>query len=150
MNLSPLHPALLAVALGLSAVGSARAAPTALPPVHHAGKVDYLSGGIGHDESAAIEKAAAHWPLLLEFAVQERPRAAFAADVQVSVRDAKGHEVLHAPASGPLLLARLAPGRYEVRARYAGRELTEQVRVVRGHPAKAVFLWPAGTGTTHG
>lgn len=145
----PLHPALAAVALGLSAIGAAQAAPVQLPPVQHAGTVEFLSGSIGHDESAAIEKAAAHWPLLLEFAVKGRPRAEFAADVEVTVRDGRGHPVLHATASGPLLLARLAPGRYAVEARFAGKTLTERVRVASGHPAKAVFLWPVGTGATH-
>lgn len=142
---------LAAAVVGVAAAGSSfAAAHAALPPVHHEGAVEYLSGGIGSDEARAIEQAAGRWPLMLEFAVRGRPHAAFAADVDVAVRDARHHVVLHMAASGPLMLARLAPGRYVVEARYAGRVVTRSVRVVAGQPARATLLWPAGTGESHG
>lgn len=141
-----IHPALLAIALGVATMGAAQATPVPLPPTHKAGAVEYLSGGVGKGEAAAIEKAERHWPLTLEFAVKGKSHAAFAADVHVLVHDAKGHEVLKTDAAGPLLLARLAPGRYAVDATFDGTLLHESVQVVHGRPAKAVFLWPAGTG----
>lgn len=117
----------------------------ALPPIHRSGQIEYLSGGIGKDESAAIESASRRWPLTLEFAVKDKQRADFAADVSVVVRDENGHSALEALAGGPFLLARLAPGRYAVDATLAGKTLHERVVVQTGHPAKSVFLWPAGT-----
>lgn len=146
------NPSTKLLALALAAVslvaGAAQAAP-ALPPLQHGGGVEYLSGGIGQSEAQAIESAARHWPLTLEFAVKDKQRADFAADVKVLVRDAKGHTALEAVAGGPFLLAKLAPGRYSVEARFAGKTLHEKVLVNAGHPAKAVFLWPAGTGESH-
>lgn len=137
----------LAVALAALAIGggAAHAATTPLPPLHRSGGIEYLSGGVGHDEARAVERAARHWPLTLEFAVKNKPRADFAADVRVHVRDAKGHTTLDARSDGPFLLAKLPPGRYRVDASLDGKTLHEKVQVKAGHPAKALFLWPAGT-----
>lgn len=130
--------------LGLSLGAAHAAAP--LPPLQHRGATEYLSGGIGKDEARAIEAAAPLWPLTLEFAVQHKQRADFAADVKVQLRDAKGMDVLQATADGPFLLAKLPPGRYGIEASFAGKTLQRMVVVKQGQPAKAVFVWPAGTG----
>lgn len=141
---------LLAGALAVLAMG-ATVAPAAslLPPIQKSGSVDYLSGGIGQDEARAIEGEARHWPLTLEFVVKDKRRADFAADVKVLVHDAKGHTSLELTARGPFLLAKLAPGRYIIEASFGGKMLHEKVLVKTGHPAKALFVWPAGTGESH-
>ena len=139
------HKAAIAAARGtLIATGFEHAA-TPLPSVHKSGDVEYLSGGIGRDEAAAIEHASKKWPLTLEFAVKEKHRDEFAADVKTVVRDAKGRAVLQTDSDGPFLLARLEPGQYAIDATLAGKTLHEKVAVKHGQPAKAVFLWPAGT-----
>ena len=137
-----------AVAAAMSAllVGGAWAhAEVTLPPVQHSGQVEYLSGGIGDAESTAMQRAAHQWPRTLEFAVKDKQHADFAANVDVIVRDAHGHTALQTESAGPFLLARLAPGRYAVDATFAGKTLHENVTVARGTPAKATFVWPAGT-----
>ena len=144
------HKAAMAATMSALMMGGAIAqAATTLPPVHKSGQVEYLSGGIGEDQAAAIEHAGKQWPLTLEFAVKGKHRAQFAADVNVVVRDAKGQTALQANADGPFLLAKLVPGHYAVEATFAGKTLHEKVDIKHGHPAKAVFLWPAGTGDTH-
>ena len=141
--------AALSAALGASMLSGAWAqVATALPPVQQAGGVEYLSGGIGKDESAAIENATRQWPLTLEFAVKDRQHADFVAGVEVVVRDAKGHTALRATTDGPFLLARLTPGSYAVDATLDGKALHQRVLVKRGAPAKVVFVWPAGTAVT--
>jgi hypothetical protein len=125
----------------------AQAAPT-LPPLHDRGNVEYLSGGIGLDESAAIRSASKQWPLTLEFAVADHPHADFVADVRVVVRDAKGHAALQATSDGPFLLAKLPPGRYTVDATFADQTLHEKVVVSQHKPARAVFVWSSGTGVS--
>ena len=140
-----IYKAAIAATLGtLVATGFVQAA-TPLPPVHKSGDVEYLSGGVGRDESAAIERASKEWPLTLEFAVKEKHRDEFAADVKTVVRDAKGRAVLQTDSDGPFLLAKLEPGQYAIDATLAGRTLHEKVAVKHGQPAKAVFVWPAGT-----
>jgi hypothetical protein len=118
-------------------------AATALPDVHRTGPVEYLSGGVGLDESRAIESAGRQWPLTLEFAARDGQHADFLADVKVRVRDATGQDALEATSDGPFLLARLPPGAYIVDATLGGRTLRQNV-VIRPHqPAKALFVWPA-------
>jgi hypothetical protein len=120
-------------------------AATTLPPVQRAGSVEYSSGGVGLDQSTAFERATKQWPLTLEFAIKDRQRADFAANVGVVVRDANGHTELQTVSSGPFLLARLTPGHYTVDATLDGKTLHEHVVISHGRPAKAVIVWPTGT-----
>lgn len=146
---TPFPKAALAASLGALLLGSAMAQPqAALPPVQKSGPVEYLSGGIGQDEARAIERSSAQWPLTLQFAVKDKQRAVFAANVAVAVRDAKGRTALTATSDGPFLLAKLEPGTYAVDATFGGKTLHEKVVVKRGQPARAVFVWPAGTDET--
>lgn len=140
-----LHRLAVAATLGTLAAVGAHAA-TSLPPVKTSGAVTYLTGGIGQTEATAIERAGKDWPLTLEFAVKDKKRADYVADVKVIVRDAKGHEALRATATGPFLLARLAPGRYAVEATFDGKTLHDRIQIRHGRAAKHVFVWPAGTG----
>lgn len=136
-----LRPLLLSLAFA-GTVGAAQAAP--LPPLQHQGPVAYLSGGVGHDEARSIESAASNWPLVLEFAVKDRAagRDAFLADVAVQVSDAQGRTVLDTVSDGPFVLAKLAPGRYHVKASFDGRSFTRTVQVGSHGTTRAVFVWP--------
>jgi hypothetical protein len=134
--------ALMTMALGALAMGGTLAQAAALPAVQKSGAVEYLSGGIGLGESTAIQEASRHWPLTLEFAARDQHRADYLADVNVVVHDAKGHTILRTVSSGPFVLARLAPGAYDVDATIAGKTLREKVVVKPDQPAKALFLWP--------
>ena len=140
--------AMLAAGLLLAGAAQVQAqtqADSALPPVQKSGAVQYLSGGIGLDESTAIKSASRHWPLSLVFSVQAAGKAEFASDVKLEIRDAKGVLVLDATASGPFLLARLAPGSYSLRATLAGKTLERKVQVKAGSSARVELVWPAGT-----
>jgi hypothetical protein len=46
---------------------------------------------------------------------------------------------------GPFMVARLEPGTYEVEARIGSQTLKQSLNVPQGAPAKATFVWPAGT-----
>lgn len=117
-----------------------------LPAVKRSGTVEYLSGGIGSDESTAIKAASAHWPLTLEFAVNTQPRADYASDVQVTIRDAHDAAVFKATSGGPFLLVKLPPGRYSVDAMYGGKTLRQPVTVAQGAAAHETFVFPAQAG----
>ena len=139
-----LAAAMLAGALLLGSGAQAQSV-SALPPVQKSGAVQYLSGGIGLDESSAIKSASRHWPLSLVFSVQTAGKAQFASDVKLEIRDAKGIMVLETTASGPFLLAKLAPGSYSLRATLAGQTLERQVQVKARSSARVELVWPAGT-----
>ncbi|MNM17880.1 hypothetical protein D3C81_281620 [compost metagenome] len=118
---------------------------SALPPVQKSGAVEYLSGGIGFEESTAIKGASRHWPLSLVFSVQAAGKAEFASDVKLEIRDAKGVPVLETTASGPFLLAKLPPGSYSLRATLVGKTLERKVQIKAGSSARVELVWPAGT-----
>lgn len=119
------------------------ATPGTLPPEHTQGVVTYVSGGIGHDEAQAFEVAAAQYPLRLEFAIKHKPRAEFAANVHVTITDARGKPVLDTHSDGPFLLAKLPAGRYTVTAERHQQTLTRTVHVATHKPAHVMFLWVA-------
>lgn len=129
-------------------LGAAFTAPTFaqtndLPAVHKAGNIEYLSGGVGSSELAAVKKAAPQWPLVMEFAAKDETGvAAYVADVQVVISDADKHPVLNAKADGPFMLVRLAPGKYSIEATQEGKTLTRQITLKADHPGKLVIIWP--------
>lgn len=134
--------------LALASLG-ARAEPSL--SIQLANGIPYASGGIGSEEAQLIQRAATEWPASFEFAIRDGQRNDFAADVQVTVRNAAGQTVIRrVKAKGPFLLVDLQPGRYQVHATLAGRTLTQGIHVRAGESTHAVFLWPAGTDTGGG
>lgn len=139
-----MRPRMLLPILGLAAAAMACDA-LAMPAVQHSGSVQYVTGGVGEDEAHAMRAAAPQWPLALEFAVQNGPRAQWLANVDVHVTDRHGRDVLSTTTDGPMLFARLGPGDYTVRADVNGKTIERHVHVAPGRTAKSVFVWPAGT-----
>lgn len=134
------------LAAALLAAGTTRAAAQ-LPDVQSAAGIEYLSGGIGLDESQAILGASRNWPLTLEFSQTASPRAHYVADVDVSIHEPSGRSLLGTTADGPYLLVRLAPGRYTINATLGGKTLTRTVTLRAGAPARLSFQWPADVAT---
>jgi hypothetical protein len=112
-----------------------------LPPVKHQGTVQYVSGGIGIDESEAMKAAARDYPLALTFAAQRDGKADYVASVGVAIHDAQGKEVLKATAEGPYMLVKLPAGAYKVSATYEGKAQVREVTVQNTGTARAVFEW---------
>jgi hypothetical protein len=72
---------------------------------------------------------------------------AYLANVQVTV-SAANKAVIDTALDGPWLLARLAPGHYEVRATYAGNTQTRAVTVPATGHVEAPFYWQVPGATT--
>lgn len=109
-----------------------------LPQIQHQGSVDYVSGGVGLDESTALKRAARNWPLALRFT---GPTADYLADVHVRIVGPQDAEMLSADSRGPYMLVKLPPGRYTVHARYKDREQTRTVNVGARGGTHADFHW---------
>jgi hypothetical protein len=109
-----------------------------LPQVQQQGDVSYTSGGVGLDESKALQAAQSQWPLSLRFT---GPGSDFLADVKVEVVDAHGGTVLDTTSRGPYMLVRLRPGRYTVHAAYKDNDQTRPVTVPAKGTARAAFYW---------
>jgi hypothetical protein len=127
----------------LAAAVPAFAASADLPPEHRDGvAAPYRSGGVGEDEAKAMREIAHQYPLALEFIARERDgRNAYLSDVNVSIRDGRGNEVLQTTADGPFLLARLPAGRYVVTAKYENAQHARRITVPARGTEHVVFAW---------
>ena len=121
---------------------SAHADEGSLPPERSQGSVTYVSGGIGKDESDAMKQAASRYSLAIEMASPASPRAQYVADVKIDIRDQRGATVLSTTSDGPILLAKLPPGRYTVNASKNGTSQQRDIVVGSSGPVRATFSFP--------
>jgi len=91
-----------------------------------AGDVPYLSGGVGAD--AREELLAKEKEYNLKIVVAERS-GDYLAGVKVVIESARKEQVLDTTMEGPILLAKLAPGTYTIKAISDGQTLTRTVAV---------------------
>lgn len=128
----------------IAALGSALAAWPAtaqeeMPEVMTMNGVSYTSGGIGEGERSAMMQSAKNYNLRLTFTVRN---GAYLADVNVGIRDAKGHSVLDAVSNGPWFYAKLPPGKYKVTGEANGKTMTRMVSVGKSKGAVVNMSWP--------
>jgi len=88
---------------------------------------EYLNGGAGEEERAAMTAQRSAFPLRIVFS---QPGGAYAVADHVDVSQGTAR-VIEVDKAGPLLMLKLAPGDYTVDARFAGRTERRQVRVGR-------------------
>jgi hypothetical protein len=130
-----LQSTLLATALmGMQAMAQ-------LPPAQQQGNIEYLSGGIGLDESTAFKTAMSQYPLALTFAASGGNTAAYVADVQVVIRDSHDNDVLNTKSKGPYFLVRLPPGQYQVFATYDNKTQSKKATVESSGTRRLMFDW---------
>lgn len=140
---------LRAAALFLVLAGLAPAAPAQMPEPRTAGGVTYVAGGIGEGEVAAMREQASGYSALIEFVEVEAGslHGNWTADVAVDVKSA-GRILASINVPGPMLLLRLAPGRYTLEATRADVKLTRTIEVkARARPLRERFIWRAAAGT---
>ncbi len=137
--------AIAAVFSVLASGATAVLAANQLPPVHRSGTIEYIVGGVGSEQAKAIEQASAHWPVVITYAEKEGKAGEYVVDAKSVIRDAKGATVLTLNKSGPILLAKLAPGDYSVDATLHGKTLSEKIQVKPGETSRTELLWPQGT-----
>ena len=126
----------LVAGLGFASLASAQAP---MPQQQMQGSVAYLNGGVGDEEVQYIKQSMKDYSMALVFARAASPKAEYAADVAVTVKDRKGNTVFEVPAVGPYLLLKLPAGSYAVTATYHGQAQTRTVSA--GKPALVTFEW---------
>jgi hypothetical protein len=105
----------------------------------HAADVPYVSGGVGTDER--LEMTAREKDHNLKIVVAD-DSGDFLADVQIAIDSAKKETVLEATMAGPILLAKLPPGTYTVKATSEAKTLTKTVTVPAQGLRTVDFRWP--------
>ncbi|MHC8311617.1 carboxypeptidase regulatory-like domain-containing protein [Pseudomonas sp. GT1P32] len=100
--------------------------------------ITYLSGGIGEDESKAIQQTTGY-NLHMTFSVG--PENKYIPDVDVVIQKAQGQTVLTLNEAGPLVYVQLPPGKYTVVATRNGEVRRDSAEVGSGPARNLVFHW---------
>lgn len=106
------------------------------------GDVSWVSGGTGEDSREhlkALERSVG-FNLKATFVLQGGD---YLSSVNVRIVGRGGKQLLAATTEGPMFLARLPAGSYDLFASVDGRELKQRVTITAGKPAATVFRWPA-------
>ena len=113
-----------------------------LPLVKLQGQTQFISGGIGKDESEAILQAGEKWALMLELAQETGHKAQYISDVHVLIKDKAGNTVLDTITEGPYLLVNLAPGNYSLDATYKLTTLHRALSIQEKRGKRITLTWP--------
>jgi hypothetical protein len=128
----------LFVLVAVAATVAAVPARSADDQVMSSGSVKFVSGGVGEDSAERISALSKDFNLKLLFAQKD---GHFLADVAVTISDAQGKKVLEAVSEGPWLLARLAPGQYQVTAAFDGESFTRATTIPATGQRELIFRW---------
>lgn len=113
-----------------------------VPEVKRYQEIQYMTGGIGSEESDAMLLLGKKWALTLEFAQDHPQRPLWVADVQVKITTAKQKVIFDALSDGPIMLIELPAGNYEIEAKFEGRTLKRKLKIEQDKPVKLPIIWP--------
>ena len=108
--------------------------------VQTVGNVTYVSGGVGEKSLDKIGSMVNEFNLKLVFAEKS---GAYLSAIQVVIVDAKGKPVLEATSEGPIFLAKLPAGHYQVSATSDGKTEKRDVSVGATKLSTMDFRWDA-------
>lgn len=112
-----------------------------LPQIFQEGSVTYITGGVGEDEAKAIKAEAKNWPLNIEFSQYLGSHDAWVSQVYLTILDAKGTAIFEANLDGPMFLAKLPSGYYEIVATYEGITKKQKIQIIAGRPLYVSINW---------
>ncbi|HXG22501.1 MAG TPA: carboxypeptidase regulatory-like domain-containing protein [Methylomirabilota bacterium] len=111
----------------------------AVPPAEKtAAGILYRSGGIGLDEREALRAVSKEHNLKVTFALQ---RGNYLSDVNLTIQDAKGRNILATVSQGPWFFATLPPGQYTVTAEMMGVTQRQRVQAPGKGQVQLSFYW---------
>jgi hypothetical protein len=127
------------VHLAVAAIAFGAAVATAAPRVTQDGSVAWVTGGVTGDERAELVLQLPDYNLRIVTAAQRS--GSYLSDVALAVRDAKGAMVLQITIDGPMLYARMPPGRYDLELTWGGVTQKRAVVVPPTGRREAFFYW---------
>lgn len=101
--------------------------------------IQFMSGGIGQTEEAAMRKAAKDFNLRLQFS--ERKDNEFVADADLRITDMQGRPVFVLLDADPMVNVNLPDGRYRVAASLHGQTETRLVNLRGKEGENLYFHW---------
>lgn len=108
------------------------------------GEVTFISGGVGIDEQNALQAMQADYNLNLLFSVKETGE--YLSDVKVRIADSSGNTVLETVSDGPMLFAKLKPGRYKITVDLNGQVIDKTATVGGKQRTSLSFALPQEQG----
>jgi hypothetical protein len=103
--------------------------PSVTLETHRAGSVEYISGGVGEQERAAMRSLGNDYNLKV---VMAAPTGNYLNSVDMTIADTAGTPIVNVATNGPLFYAKLPEGQYNVIAKVEGRTFQAPVRVGSG------------------
>ena len=125
----------------LFALNGASICSAQLPMTQTQGDFIYISGGIGEDEAKAMKAESKSWPLSIEFSEYLVSQDLWVAQVYLRILDSRGKAQFEATVDGPMFLAKLPPGNYELLATYEGVTQSRKIQIVDGRPLHVSMNW---------
>jgi hypothetical protein len=106
--------------------------------VQTAGRVSYVSGGVGTDSIDRLGSLARDFNLKLVFALKS---GNYVSAVKVTIADAAGKTLLDTTSEGPWFLAKLPAGSYQVKATFEGNAVNRKITVDAAKLRTIDFRW---------
>jgi len=135
---------LLFAAIVAGFCSAAAAQVPGLEPQTTSSGIRWISGGVGFDETFALQQMEGGYNTRLLFAV--RGSGEYLSEVTVIIQNRQGQLVFEEIAYGPRLLAQLQPGGYTVTAESGGSVITRQISVPRTGATNVAFYFPDHPG----
>jgi hypothetical protein len=144
MLLTAIRPPLSRVVLSTCLVlfSSLSLAQADIPEAKVSQDIEYISGGIGSEESDAMLALGKKWPLTLEFSQDHPQRPLWVADVTVKIFDQKKNLVFEALCDGPIMLLKITAGKYDAEYTFEGKVLKRSLVIEEGKFQKQSVVWP--------
>lgn len=108
-------------------------------PLSHKADIQFLSGGVGHDEVLSMRQFAKNFTLNLLFSEGVAGQAV--TDVNVNIYDENSALVFRIKDSKPLLYVNLPAGTYTILANNNGAKLRHKVSISEGANQKVILNW---------
>lgn len=109
------------------------------------GEVTFVNGGVGGDEQAAMQALRPDYNLHLLFSI--KGTGEYVSDVRVRIADSSGNTLLETVSDGPMLFAKLKPGRYTVTVDRDGQVVRKTATVANTTKRTSLsFTWPQEQG----
>ena len=131
---APVVKAILLCAASLVPAASANSDES----VQTAGRMSYVSGGVGTDSLDRLSSLARDFNLKLVFALKSGD---YVSDVKVTIADAAGKQLLDTISEGPWFLAKLPAGTYQVAATFGGKAEKRTIAVDAKRLKTLDFRW---------
>lgn len=117
------------------------ASPAAALPAKQYRGIDYVTGGVGEDEAAALRAVASRYSMRARFTSSS---GEFLSGVKVLLSQVNGALVFVATTDGPYLYAQIPPGHYRLSAVSDGVERARDISISSRGGVSVALTWPMG------